>query len=203
MAKDNAAEKKQGVAQMEQANMPAKRSIGEWLIFGFVKLGVLPVLLVVAIVVFSSMSEHFLTARNLTNVARQSTYLTIVAIGQMLALLTGGFDPQALFPAKKFFGAARKIEGGGSLTIIGTCLVDTGSKDATPKIGELYGAKVFNGSDPLKHGFETPRNESIAQATGDWILWIDADEELQGFNNLRKYLRNSVYDGFRIRQHHF
>jgi transcription termination factor Rho len=42
--------------------------------------------------------------------------------------LTGGFDPVALFPAKKFFGAARKIEGGGSLTIIGTCLVDTGSR---------------------------------------------------------------------------
>ncbi len=42
--------------------------------------------------------------------------------------LTGGFDPVALFPAKKFFGAARNIEGGGSLTIIGTCLVDTGSR---------------------------------------------------------------------------
>ncbi|MBN1169171.1 transcription termination factor Rho [Candidatus Woesebacteria bacterium] len=42
--------------------------------------------------------------------------------------LTGGFDPMALFPAKKFFGAARKIEDGGSLTIIGTCLVETGSR---------------------------------------------------------------------------
>ncbi len=42
--------------------------------------------------------------------------------------LTGGFDPMALFPAKKFFGAARKIENDGSLTIIGTCLVDTGSR---------------------------------------------------------------------------
>jgi len=42
--------------------------------------------------------------------------------------LTGGFDPQALFPAKKFFGAARKIENGGSLTIIGTTLIDTGSR---------------------------------------------------------------------------
>lgn len=42
--------------------------------------------------------------------------------------LTGGFDPVALFPAKKFFGAARKIEDKGSLTIIGTCLVDTGSR---------------------------------------------------------------------------
>lgn len=42
--------------------------------------------------------------------------------------LSGGFDPMALFPAKKFFGAARKIEDGGSLTIIGTCLVETGSR---------------------------------------------------------------------------
>jgi transcription termination factor Rho len=42
--------------------------------------------------------------------------------------LTGGFDPVALFPAKKFFGASRNIEDGGSLTIIGTCLVDTGSR---------------------------------------------------------------------------
>jgi len=42
--------------------------------------------------------------------------------------LTGGFDPAALQPAKKFFGAARKIEDGGSLTIIGTALVQTGSR---------------------------------------------------------------------------
>jgi transcription termination factor Rho len=42
--------------------------------------------------------------------------------------LSGGFDPAALFPAKHFFGAARKIEKGGSLTIIGTCLIETGSR---------------------------------------------------------------------------
>lgn len=42
--------------------------------------------------------------------------------------LSGGFDPAALFPAKHFFGAARNIENGGSLTIVGTCLVDTGSR---------------------------------------------------------------------------
>ena len=42
--------------------------------------------------------------------------------------LSGGFDPVALYPSKKFFGAARKIENGGSLTIMGTALVDTGSK---------------------------------------------------------------------------
>lgn len=42
--------------------------------------------------------------------------------------LTGGFDPVALYPAKRFFGAARNCEDGGSLTIIGTALVDTGSR---------------------------------------------------------------------------
>ncbi len=42
--------------------------------------------------------------------------------------LSGGFDPIALYPPKHFFGAARNCEEGGSLTIIGTALVDTGSR---------------------------------------------------------------------------
>jgi len=63
-----------------------------WLKLAFVRLGVLPFLLIVAIVVFTLMSGNFLTVNNLLNVARQSTYLTMVAMGQMLALLTGGFD---------------------------------------------------------------------------------------------------------------
>lgn len=42
--------------------------------------------------------------------------------------LTGGFDPAALWPAKRFFGAARNCKEGGSLTIIGTALVETGSR---------------------------------------------------------------------------
>ena len=42
--------------------------------------------------------------------------------------LSGGIDPSALYPPKRFFGAARTIEEGGSLTIIATCLVDTGSR---------------------------------------------------------------------------
>ena len=42
--------------------------------------------------------------------------------------LSGGIDPVALYPPKQFFGAARNCEEGGSLTIIGTCLVDTGSR---------------------------------------------------------------------------
>jgi len=42
--------------------------------------------------------------------------------------LSGGLDPAALYPPKHFFGAARKIEEGGSLTVIATCLIDTGSR---------------------------------------------------------------------------
>jgi len=42
--------------------------------------------------------------------------------------LSGGLDPAALYPPKRFFGAARNIEEGGSLTIVATCLVDTGSR---------------------------------------------------------------------------
>ncbi len=42
--------------------------------------------------------------------------------------LSGGIDPIALYPPKRFFGAARNTEGNGSMTIISTCLVDTGSR---------------------------------------------------------------------------
>jgi transcription termination factor Rho len=42
--------------------------------------------------------------------------------------LSGGIDPAALHPAKRFFGAARNTAEGGSLTIIATCLIDTGSR---------------------------------------------------------------------------
>ncbi len=42
--------------------------------------------------------------------------------------LSGGLDPAALYPPKRFFGAARNIEEGGSLTILATCLIDTGSR---------------------------------------------------------------------------
>jgi transcription termination factor Rho len=43
-------------------------------------------------------------------------------------ILSGGVDSAALYPPKKFFGAARNIENGGSLTILATALVDTGSR---------------------------------------------------------------------------
>ncbi len=61
---------------------------------------------------------------SITRLARAYN-LTMPSSGRTLS---GGFDPTALYPAKKFLGAARCFENSGSLTIIGTCLVDTGSR---------------------------------------------------------------------------
>lgn len=61
---------------------------------------------------------------SITRLARAYN-LTINPTGRTL---TGGLDPGALYGPKKFFGAARNIRNGGSLTILGTALVDTGSR---------------------------------------------------------------------------
>lgn len=68
------------------------RAIANAVRYAFVRLGVLPFLLLLAVFIFALMSDNFLTGRNLQNVIRQSTYLALVAMGQMFALLTGGFD---------------------------------------------------------------------------------------------------------------
>lgn len=56
------------------------------------RIGVLPILMIAALAVFTGLSDQFLTVQNLTNLLRQSVYLILVALGQMLALVTGGFD---------------------------------------------------------------------------------------------------------------
>ena len=61
---------------------------------------------------------------SLTRLARAYN-LTITPTGRTLS---GGIDPGSLYAPKRFFGAARNIENGGSLTIIATALVDTGSR---------------------------------------------------------------------------
>ena len=70
----------------------AGRAIALSVRVAFVRLGVLPFLLLLAVLVFALMSDNFLTGRNLLNVLRQSAYLVLVSMGQMFALLTGGFD---------------------------------------------------------------------------------------------------------------
>ncbi|MBO0356043.1 ABC transporter permease [Muricauda ruestringensis] len=66
--------------------------VRNFLIRAFNDYGVLPFFLVIAIIIFSSFSSKFLTLENMTNVARQSVYLTLVSLGQMMVLITGGFD---------------------------------------------------------------------------------------------------------------
>lgn len=80
------------MTSLEDDKKMARSRPANWLQLAFVRLGVLPFLLIAAIIVFTLMSDHFLSGRNIMNVLRQSTYLTLVAMGQMLALLTGGFD---------------------------------------------------------------------------------------------------------------
>ncbi|HXD39593.1 MAG TPA: ABC transporter permease [Ramlibacter sp.] len=68
------------------------RRLWQLLVRAFVRVGVLPFMLVIAIVVFSLASDQFLSVQNLTNLMRQAVYLILVSMGQMLALVTGGFD---------------------------------------------------------------------------------------------------------------
>lgn len=77
---------------------------------------------------------------------------------------------------------------------------DTGSSDRTMKIAREYTDQVI--SLPWEDDFAAARNRSIAEASGDWVLWIDADEYLLGGENLGKYLRDNMYLGYVIRQHH-
>lgn len=58
----------------------------------FIQLGVLPFMLILSVLIFGILSEQFLSAQNLLNLLRQSVYLILVSVGQMLALVTGGFD---------------------------------------------------------------------------------------------------------------
>ena len=87
--------------------------------------------------------------------------------------LSGGLDPAALYMPKKFFGAARNIAGGGSLTILATALIDTGSKLDEVVFEEFKGTgnmelvldrrlsekRVFPAIDILKSG--TRREEAL------------------------------------------
>lgn len=70
----------------------AGASLRHWPARLFLRLGVLPFMLLIAVVVFASLSPQFLTPDNLLNMLRQSVYLILASLGQMLALVTGGFD---------------------------------------------------------------------------------------------------------------
>src|SRR5215211_7794613 len=98
--------------------------------------------------------------------------------------LSGGIDPVALYPPKRFFGAARKIEEGGSLTVLATCLVDTGSRMDDVIYEEFKGTgnaelildrklaekRVFPALDVLKSG--TRREELLMDEQTLRLVWL-------------------------------
>ena len=74
-------------------------------------------------------------------------------------------------------------------------VVDTGSTDRTVEIAESYKAKVYH--HPWNDDFSEARNHSLSYATCDWILQIDADEELEqeDIPLLRKTIKSGLYNG--------
>lgn len=63
--------------------------------------------------------------------------------------------------------------------------------------------KVIPGVDPKREGFETPRNIGLEHCSSDWVHWIDTDESIIQPEQVTKYLRPNVFDGYSIQQHHF
>ena len=111
--------------------------------------------------------------------------------------LTGGLDPNALYKPKKFFGAARNIKDGGSLTIIATALVETGSRMDDVIFEEFKGTgnmelkldrvlqerRIFPAIDIVKSG--TRREDKL----------ISAEEEKAGWT-LRQMISKEGIDGY-------
>ncbi|MBP3223655.1 MAG: transcription termination factor Rho [Actinomycetaceae bacterium] len=129
-------------------------------------------------------------------------------------ILSGGVDAAALYPPKKFFGAARNIEGGGSLTIIASALVETGSKMDEVIFEEFKGTgnmelrlsreladrRIFPAIDINASG--TRREDQLYTPQELKILWqlrrtlgkLEVDDASDAFlNRLRKSKNNADF----------
>lgn len=141
---------------------------------------------------------------SITRLARAYN-LTVTPTGRTLS---GGLDPDALFKPKKFFGAARNIEEGGSLTILATALVETGSRMDDVIFEEFKGTgnmelkldrnlqekRIFPAIDILKSG--TRREEDLLTQKEREASWIIRREMTRGSNlettaRLIQYIRST------------
>ena len=106
-------------------------------------------------------------------------------------ILTGGVDANALEKPKRFFGAARNIEGGGSLTIIATALIDTGSRMDEVIYEEFKGTgnQEFHLDRAIAERRVFPAINIRRSGTRREELITD-DAELQRINILRKLLND-------------
>ena len=144
---------------------------------------------------------------SLTRLAR-SYNITIPSSGK---LISGGIDPNALYYPKRFLGAARNIKNGGSLTIIATALVETGSRMDEVIFEEFKGTgnmeiilsrtleqlRIFPAIDVLKSG--TRREELLIPRQNLEKIWklrreLNEMSEVEGIRNLieliKKYKNN-------------
>jgi transcription termination factor Rho len=123
--------------------------------------------------------------------------------------LSGGLDPAALYPPKHFFGAARNIEEGGSLTIIATCLVDTGSRMDDMIYEEFKGTgnmelhlsrklqerRIFPAFDIERSG--TRREELLIDEAALQSIWamrqrfLDAQSQVHAMQELLQVLKQT------------
>lgn len=88
--------------------------------------------------------------------------------------------------------------------------IDPTTKDRTREILQQFWTDfrwkpltVFEGLSALESGFDEARNLTVQRACGEWVLWMDADEEIQTPWNLWKYLRSSQHDAFGFPQVHY
>ncbi len=134
---------------------------------------------------------------SITRLARAYN-LTVTPTGRTLS---GGLDPDALIAPKKFFGAARNIEEGGSLTVIATALVETGSRMDDVIFEEFKGTgnmelkldralqerRIFPAIDMLRSG--TRREEDLLTKEELDTAYILRRESKQGADNTLNILR--------------
>ena len=118
-------------------------------------------------------------------------------------ILSGGVDSTALYPPKKFLGAARNIEDGGSLTILGTALVDTGSKMDEVIFEEFKGTgnmelkldraladkRIFPAIDPVASG--TRKEELLIDPQEAPLIW-GVRSLLANMNNTERAMKMLV-----------
>ena len=122
-------------------------------------------------------------------------------------ILSGGVDSTALTPPKQFFGAARNIEGGGSLTILGTALVETGSKMDEVIFEEFKGTgnmelrldrqladkRVFPAIDVTPSG--TREEQRLVEEGKDVVILLDSITRLARAHNLATPASGRILSG--------
>ena len=95
-------------------------------------------------------------------------------------------------------GCLESVQGIANEIIVG----DTGNTDNTNNIVGQYGGTIVKARNPREHGFDEARNDTIKNAKGSMILWIDADERLIDKFKIIKYLRRNAFNGYSLKQVH-